>query len=1109
MNPARIRIDGAAVCLLIAPLYASASGQPPLHQHERTMILTVSPRDDLPSDATVLHTFTRTNATLRSGDTLIYQIFMMNDMPPDRAGLAIRFTDQTILDLGRIEEPVPAKLEGEAASEKFGQWRLRAVALNEFAGKTVKALSIRIDQPADGVDFVLVRDVRLMRPKRDHISISMEGEHDVDYPDGDFLPVGNTVLGVIPRAGIENGKQLTNELLARVDRHRFNLLHTQLIDDAGIAGQVARAASRTDLAEELDALADAEPPESFTGNFEQYRKLIEGRRAKLAKLTAQLPELSVLRFAVSDWKRATAPTLPDARRRLVESNVQAVKAMERDDNATIVFGSVSDLAALERMDPQSFDRIVKFGRKGRCSTGMTWAEPLSPIIRGESLMRHLTTANRFVESRFGPSDPVYWSAHATEHAASLPQLLRDAGARGGYLAYGQPELSFYAWEGIDGTQLVTVNQSAMPGWYDSRLARPSIRTIAEWFSATGSPSIFHAYEPGQILPRQPDEPPADLKLAVRDSLPAAFFEQSRAGDTALPQHAGAVSWGHDGTYSTYSTIKRMNHEAQVELQRAEALEAVAMIAGYRNPGTELQDAWRDVCAGQDWFTLGGSLDAREYAPVESRITAAIAQARYIGDTALRHIANRVAPREVEGERVLVANTLGWPRSGIATMPLPRETESNSRFRVTRSDGEEVQWQLGHSSSGPELLFEVRSVPGFGYDTYSIETLDASERSRPLDAATDRVHCRAEDDFIHLENGILQVTLDKTTGHLADVVDKRSKRDVLSQLQHGNVVELRPEQPGGRSRERLGPLGRPFTFDELSDLAITTTGPLRGEIRIVRHQHDTDVIQTIALNAGEPRIEMSVKLTWDQAIAPGDNAPLFGVRFPLVAPETGLVQRNIPFGAEVVEADLIEKSLLSWVSFTSTDSGAAILSKWSHGFRPSPAGHVSLTLMRTVNEGIDALRPLPRSFEYALAPAAPQTSPADLTRAAMEFAQPFDVVRLPAGPGASVSEGELLPPRYSAVRFDNAGGTIPSGLMPSGDGDGLVLRLYEASGEGAEPAISYYFPVTDVQEVDPIERPRNQQQLPGTKQRITPAFGPWQIRSILVKPGKLAQAKDES
>jgi hypothetical protein len=210
------------------------------------------------------------------------------------------------------------------------------------------------------------------------------------------------------------------------------------------------------------------------------------------------------------------------------------------------------------------------------------------------------------------------------------------------------------------------------------------------------------------------------------------------------------------------------------------------------------------------------------------------------------------PRAAAGkELVLVYNPTSWSFSGLS-----RLTKTGSYTIRDASSGQEMKTQ--HDGSGV-IYFEVHDVPPLGYRTYIVEP----GRTASADETT---------TVSMLRSPFLEVELDRRTGEITKITDRRTHHIVLDE-QQGDFAGRLMRDPGNHTEG--GFAGAVVLHHE--------SGPLFDRVRLERPgSYWPETI--ISLPRNQPRIDLSETL--DRAKMPfvssRDRAARYSFGFSLSA-----------------------------------------------------------------------------------------------------------------------------------------------------------------------------------------------------------------------------------
>lgn len=181
---------------------------------------------------------------------------------------------------------------------------------------------------------------------------------------------------------------------------------------------------------------------------------------------------------------------------------------------------------------------------------------------------------------------------------------------------------------------------------------------------------------------------------------------------------------------------------------------------------------------RELWTKINSNQSRPFLSVSPRHDVALASAKDYedifarGGAALARSLDAIAARvhtAGEGIPVLVFNPLSWERSDIAVVSAPWTAEADPRV-LDAATGKDVPSQAVRRAGGKAtVVFHAAGVPSIGYKLFRLR--EGSPRARGENAPT------ATEDAV--EGPFFRVEVDRATGNVKRLVDKRSGREALA------------------------------------------------------------------------------------------------------------------------------------------------------------------------------------------------------------------------------------------------------------------------------------------------------------------------------------------
>ncbi|MEF2070087.1 alpha-mannosidase [Consotaella aegiceratis] len=729
--------------------------------------------------------------------------------------------------------------------------------------------------------------------------------------------------------------------------------------------------------------------------------------AELQQLNQRYPQtgkLAITGHAHIDlaWLWPYAETRRKARRTFHT----ALGLMERFPSFVFNQSTAAYYAQVEEDDPELFAAIAKRVKEGRWETiGGMWVEPDTNMPTGESFVRQILYGQRYFREKFGVTHSVCWLPDCFGFSGALPQLLRQGGIDSFFtIKVNWSETNrfphdLFWWEGLDGSRVLAHTFDNPVGGYNGVVEPRAV--IATWKNFRGKVrhsesllAIGYGDGGGGVTPEMLERQAQLADFPAVPSLEPArvedFFKRAHATaeETAVPVWLGEIYLElHRGTLTTQSLTKKRHREAERALITAETLTSLATLLGAPKPES-LETAWRAVLKNEFHDILPGSGVREIYEDAVSELT----QAR---DAGLKRQGEALATLAGALPNGNVANALVVVNPGLAERPLRGE------------------WQ------GKPLASSL-TVPALGLAVVDPAAL-------PQAPAVQAAGTTLENQFLKVEIG--------ADGTLASVFDKRAGREALDG--RGNQLWAYPmDKPRNwdawdveNDYEAKG-----IEIAEVESVEVIEGGPHRAAIRIAKRFRDSTIVQTVALWANSPRVDIHTELDWH------DRRVFLRALFPLAVRSDyatfecafGVVRRPTHVNTSWDEARF-EMPAHRFADLSEPGFGVALLNdgKYGHSARGNVLG---LSLLRSPIYPDPLADEGRQSFTYSLMPHEGDWIAGGVREEAEDLNQPLLTT---AATGLAV--GTTAP-----VRVD--GHTVAlAGFKAAEDSDDLILRLFEPAG----------------------------------------------------------------
>jgi alpha-mannosidase len=589
-------------------------------------------------------------------------------------------------------------------------------------------------------------------------------------------------------------------------------------------------------------------------------------------------------------------------------------------------------------------------------------------------------------------------------------------------------------------------------------------------------------------------------FALTFGLPSDF-ERVVAKRKDQPVIGGELNPVFQGVYSTRIELKQLMREDEQLLGTSEKLASLARVLGM--PAEEEKrwhdsswQAWEPVLFNQAHDLSSGTMVDKVYLDTMAHYQSSKEAASGLVQDGLDAVSAKIDTRNTDADAVpvLVLNTLGWARTDVAQAELGFSQGGIAQLALRGPDGSQEPVQLRdvtrYADGGirhATVIFIARDVPATGWAIYYVmpqrtpsDPFSAVQTGKAAPASGSTMHV----DTTSIENQFYRATFNFWTGAMTGLEMKSPEGNwqVLAD-KPGNIIAC--EQDGGDSWELYGTLnggrltamtltnGLPpadrskFSNEWLGGSGKTSTGPVFSEFHIEHPFGDNKFSTRVRLYKGIQRIEFETSITNN------DKAVRYRVLFPTTI-RSGRRFDEIPFGA-IERPQQQEFPAQNWFDYSDGKHGVALLNIGLPGSSVTD-NTMLLSLMRSARINsygfIGGYEPgtssdmglelgQERTFQYALVPHAGSWQQASVFRAGLEFNNPLVVRPLDQHPGK-------LAKKWGYLEVSNPN-VVMSALMPAEDGNGLIVRLYEAAGQAAdEVRVHFADPVTSVSEVNLME-----------------------------------------
>jgi alpha-mannosidase len=738
--------------------------------------------------------------------------------------------------------------------------------------------------------------------------------------------------------------------------------------------------------------------------------------------------------------------IEETHRKAVRTFSSAVSYMEDYPTYKFACSQAYLYEYIEQNRPDLFERICRKVETNQwVPVGGTYVEMDCNLPSGESLCRQFLYGQRYFESRFGLRCRELWNPDVFGYNGQLPQIMKLAGVdyfltqKLSWNRFSSPSHHTFYWEGIDGSRVLThfPPSDTYNGTCDIAELRYHAANYKDADRGTQGYYLFGHGDGGggpttemlETLARTGDLLGVP-RAAMRD--PGEFFQRLERDARSITTVVGELYFElHRGTCTSQAAMKRGLRKSELLLHDIEFLAVLTgQLCGHPFDKATVDPLWKRLLVNQFHDILPGSSIGEVYRRASEDYAWILDCGNSIRDGLLEQLACRET--ETAGDSQQPVNTIGFPRREVATAP----------------DG--------------QLAFVETPAMGFG-------------RVVPCE---DRVSVDAQQDTITLENNCLRATL-SAGGELVSLVHKPTGREALARP--GSQLRLHGDHPTQWDAWDIDPsiLETGRDCHPAESWRVGREDPLRCEVIFQRQiGRQSRMTQTVRLDAEAGRLEFHCQMDWHE------RHQLLKVAFPVNIRST-LATYEMPFGMAErpthanTNADLAQYEVAGhrWSDLSEPGFGVSLLTESKYGY--STHGNVmAVSLLRAPTYPDPEADQGEHTFAYAIAPHADTWREANTVAEAASFNAPLLWTR---GPSSAMPKSFFSVDRPELV-IDT--------VKPAEDGNGIVLRLYESTGQRGQAMLHVGSPFGKVVRTNILED--DLENLPAGQEGVPLAYGPYEI-----------------
>ena len=720
--------------------------------------------------------------------------------------------------------------------------------------------------------------------------------------------------------------------------------------------------------------------------------------------------------------------------------------------------------------PEVFERVKEYVKDGRWEIiGNTWVEADTNLASGESLIRQLLYGREFFLKEFGVSSDTYWLPDCFGFTAALPQIIKKSGMKyfiTSKLQYNDTNefpLSVFKWRSHSGDEVLAYMQKVhYEGDADANYIIRTRSTNRQndlvdasmgmfGYGDGGGGCTYNMVERIRRFEKLPGVP------KTREGRASDFFKEVEKGKDELPVWDGEMYYeNHRGTFTSQAFIKKNNRQGEYMLRNAEFL---GIISG-KYDKEKLEKAWKILLINQFHDILPGTSihEAIENTRKE------YGELKCMGNELIENSLTSLNENAADGKAIVVWNFGSHEVSDVITvdMPFPGAYIENTECEITTEDGVK------------KLIFKADNIPPMGYKVFKI-----SEKATP-----------AEDGVLvdggSLENEYLKVAFDEN-GLITSVFDKKNEREVL--YGKGNLLTISHDKPIHESAWNLESdyKMKMWKLEKAESITVIENTPLRGTIEIVRKFNESVITQKVSLKKGSRTLDFDTTVDWHERekVLKAEFPVNIRSRFSTFEIAHGALERPT-YANNSFEKAMFECCAHKWTDLSEGNYGVSLLNDCKYGY-DIDKDVLRITLMRgPVNPdkygdiGIS-------TFKYSLYPHENRWNDAGTVAEGFKLNLPLKPYFVENGKGT----GE----KKSFVTVDK-NDVIIDAFKQAQDGNGIILRMYEAEGKHTNATVKLPFSGIKVTACNLMEE--NENEIPANSDSFSFTLKPFEVTSFRIE-----------
>jgi len=752
---------------------------------------------------------------------------------------------------------------------------------------------------------------------------------------------------------------------------------------------------------------------------------------------------------------------------------------------------------VEEYDPEMLEEIKARVKEGRWEiSASTWVEADKNMPNGESFARHVLYTKRYINKTFGvePDDlSLDFEPDTFGHNWNIPEIMSKSGVKYYYHCRAYDGHYVYRWQSRSHAEAIVFRD---PKGYNATVSCEHIPYSVQFCNDASIMDMLYLYgvgDHGGGPTRRDIEKLIDMMTwpiapVIKFSTYAEFFSKLEAVRESLPVVNQELNFVFTGCYTSQSRIKMGNRISEARLYDAEVLSAgAAAFAGAGDYKKSFFAAWEKTLFNQFHDILPGSgiTETREYALGEFQKTMAIANTN--AKNAMSKIAQAIDTSDIlvdsdnlttsEGAgvgygvgdpsnyrfaqtergrgktRILhLFNPTDFDREGPVKVVVWDWNYDVSRMSVKDVKGNAVKFEIleqgrpgnywGHTQT--VLLIDAK-IPAFGYTTYTV-TQESAESSKKYVYSTVMTDSYTDFDKV-FENDLVKAVFKSGDMRLISFIDKQTGKDIICRDNPACGFRfIQEDTVAGMSAWRVGRYAKSTDLNEDGKVIVyeQRKGALRQTVKYKIEFERSCLDVAVSLDENSKMLQFDVTADWHE-IGNASCVPQLNFAVPFHF-DASKYRYDIPFGTidrAPIHDDTPGNSFIMAIPDCDCIKPLMLVTDTKYGYR-GVNNSIAVNLIRSSYEP----DPSPEDGIHRMKIGVGMVDSLcnmDVFKASTGFVHPISFVSGTAHSGTLPKEAKMI---------SLQGDVKCSAVKTPEDGEGLIVRLYDANGKGGAVKIGF-------------------------------------------------------